>query len=691
MKKYLASLQKIICIMALVLSIQNDLQAQNQNIWIWGTRAGLNFNFSNPVTSSFTNVNPGFSAPYAYESGSSICDNNGQLLFYTEGTIVYDRLQNVMPNGSNLVTASPSMGGSPTASSSQGVVIVPITGQANRYYIFSMLCSETGEMGKLFYSIVDMTLNGGLGDVITTEKGILIDTGNTEQMAAVYHCGNYWLLTIAKSQGQVRAYPISNAGIGNPVLTTLLPASVNTNGAGIIKFSSNGKKVAMSSGGVVGLNIFDFNGTTGILSNQQIIDQTLLTQANGLSFSPDNSKIYISADHNKIYQYDLNVGSAANILASRIAVYTATNPVFLTQMKLAPNGKIYFSGANGNTISGTSYLSTINQPNAQGLACQVQANSLTLAAGTYHHMGMPSDVPMINLDTIRTTQALQSCNIRHEIAALDTTGNTYQWNDGFVSKRRNVSVSGTYWVKYHSPCGYQIDSFHVSIIPPVITQIRKVLCGNESITFSGRVLNTTGFYRDTVKTANGCDSITNLDLIVIPRQEVTITYQLPEAVCLDDSLLFQGSGAQLFSWYVDQELTSLKNPSYLHLKRLENGIMLVGTSTIGGSDVTCSDTAYVNVNAISCCELFLPNAFTPNGDGKNDVLSIKTEHRFKGFMFEVYNRWGQIVFSTNQSETGWDGYFSGKPVDLGVYHYYIKYICDDGTNRIRKGDITVLR
>lgn len=687
MKKLSANIQRIICFLSLIFVFPPIASAQNQNIWVWGTKIGLNFNFSNPVATLYTNLNPAAFTPYAYEAGTSVCNNSGQLLFYTEGSVVYNRQQNIMPNGLNLVTSFYGMG-SPTSSSSQGAVIVPFPGQAGKYYIFSMFSSETGEMGKLFYSVADMSLDGGLGDIVVGQKGILIDTGYTEQMAAIYHCGNYWLITIAKSSGLVSAYPITSTGIGTPVNSPLLPASVNINGAGIIKFSTDGKKIAIASGGVLGLNLFDFNSNTGILSNQQIIDQTLTTQVSGVAFSPDNRKLYISADQNKIYQYDLDAG---NILASRVTVYTDNNPVFLSQMKLAPNGKIYFSGTSSSTISGSSYLSTINQPNAQGPACQLQINSLPLASGSYHHMGMPAEIPMAIQDTILSSKTIQSCNFVHELTPEDTAGTSYYWNDGLISKTRNVSVTGTYWVRYHSVCGFRTDTFHVVAIPPVTTQLRKVLCGNQSVKFGASTLTSTGLYRDTLKTTNGCDSIVTLDLIVIPPQNIEIGFTLPEPVCLEDSILFEGKGAQLYSWYINDKLISYNNPSFLHLNNQQNEIMLVGTSKIEGADASCIDTVYANVNAISCCNLYIPNAFSPNGDGKNDILSIKTQDRFKGFIFEIYNRWGQLIFSTNQPSVGWDGSFSGKPVDMGVYHYYVRYVCDDQKIRTKKGDVIILR
>src|SRR5690606_23628606 len=159
---------------------------QEENIWVFGDYAGLDFNNGAPVP--IQTAIEGFG-----EANASIADENGQLLFYTEGTIVWDRMGNVMPNGNDLIGSSLSSY-TITSSTCQGALIVPMPNNKGKYYVFSLTAIESG-MDHLYYSVVDMDLNGGLGDVVPGQQGILIDSSLSEKMTAVVgdRC-NVWLL-----------------------------------------------------------------------------------------------------------------------------------------------------------------------------------------------------------------------------------------------------------------------------------------------------------------------------------------------------------------------------------------------------------------------------------------------------------------------------------------------------------------
>lgn len=93
------------------------------------------------------------------------------------------------------------------------------------------------------------------------------------------------------------------------------------------------------------------------------------------------------------------------------------------------------------------------------------------------------------------------------------------------------------------------------------------------------------------------------------------------------------------------------------------------------------DTAY----------LAMPNAFSPNGDGENDVLRVLGSQYVQSVELRIYNRWGQQVFYTNQKEQGWDGTFKGQPAPLGVYAYTLQAILHNGEVIHKKGNVTLKR
>lgn len=108
---------------------------------------------------------------------------------------------------------------------------------------------------------------------------------------------------------------------------------------------------------------------------------------------------------------------------------------------------------------------------------------------------------------------------------------------------------------------------------------------------------------------------------------------------------------------------------------------------------SCADSASAVVAYDNCCKVFIPDAFTPNGDGRNDKAKILFKGDFTLEKFTIFNRFGQKVFETNMLNEGWDGKFNGQMQDLGTFNYYIKGICGNGgTKEVEfKGNITLIK
>ncbi len=105
-----------------------------------------------------------------------------------------------------------------------------------------------------------------------------------------------------------------------------------------------------------------------------------------------------------------------------------------------------------------------------------------------------------------------------------------------------------------------------------------------------------------------------------------------------------------------------------------------------------TDSVWVYVLHTPCAEsnLYIPNAFSPNNDGKNDVLYVRGNSITKLY-FAVYDRWGQKVFETKDSAKGWDGNFKGKKIDPAVFGWYSEGVCESGEKFFKKGNVTLLR
>jgi gliding motility-associated-like protein len=104
----------------------------------------------------------------------------------------------------------------------------------------------------------------------------------------------------------------------------------------------------------------------------------------------------------------------------------------------------------------------------------------------------------------------------------------------------------------------------------------------------------------------------------------------------------------------------------------------------------CTSMDSVMLNTKPCCELYLPSAFSPNGDGKNDLFRILNPGRHKLESLKVYNRYGQEVFTTSVETDGWNGSYNGVAQEIGTYQYMVKYKCDDKDTYI-KGEVTLVR
>ncbi|HQI70953.1 MAG TPA: gliding motility-associated C-terminal domain-containing protein, partial [Bacteroidales bacterium] len=105
-----------------------------------------------------------------------------------------------------------------------------------------------------------------------------------------------------------------------------------------------------------------------------------------------------------------------------------------------------------------------------------------------------------------------------------------------------------------------------------------------------------------------------------------------------------------------------------------------------------TDSLRIVVLEVFCADpyIYVPNAFTPNGDGKNDVLFVRSK-MLSEFNFLVYDRWGEKVFETQDIDKGWDGKFKGKACDPGVFVYYLDATCHNKLQYVKKANVTLIR
>ena len=106
--------------------------------------------------------------------------------------------------------------------------------------------------------------------------------------------------------------------------------------------------------------------------------------------------------------------------------------------------------------------------------------------------------------------------------------------------------------------------------------------------------------------------------------------------------------------------------------------------------ITTTDSVAITVNDCREPEIFVPSAFSPNGDNQNDILFVRSNKPVESLEFNVYDRIGELVFSTTNINEGWDGTFNNQKMNSGVFFYFVKASID-GKEYFDKGDVTLIR
>jgi hypothetical protein len=283
----------------LTLICQTSFSQKQNNIWYFGEDAGVSFNSGLPI--ALTN-----GVMYQTEGSAVMSDNDGNLLFFTDGVSVWNRNLVKMPNGTGLKGNS---------STTQSALIVPEPGNCNIYYIFTAPSEDT--ITPLCYNIVDMSLDGGLGDI--SSKNIALYTPVTERLTGTLQSNetDYWVVAQAYGANGFLAFSITSSGVNvTPVISHSGPLIDYANGGiddviGYMKISYDGSKLCYAN--LDGSSqLFAFDNSTGIVSNNiSLVD----SMGYGVEFSPDNSKVYIATGGGPytITQYDLSLSTPSAI------------------------------------------------------------------------------------------------------------------------------------------------------------------------------------------------------------------------------------------------------------------------------------------------------------------------------------------------------------------------------------------
>ena len=433
---------KCVCTLSVIVSFFAPINAVAQEEsanWYFGRNAGINFSEDEVVA-----LENG--AMDTNEGCASISNSAGELLFYTDGLLVWDKNHNVMPNGSNLLG---------NKSSTQSAVIVPKPNSDSVYYIFTVI--NLGNIEGVKYSEVDMTLNGGNGD-ITANKNITLTGRSTEKISAVQHANgtDYWIATHTWNSDEFSVFEITEAGVSaTPVNSNIgsVHGGLAFSTIGYMKFSPNGKRLALAKWSTDStVEIFDFDSSTGVISNPILIDNFFGANyedgAYGIEFSPNSNLLYVTeldlvGFQSKLYQFDLSLYTAPAIIASSEIIYDGRD--VLAALQLGSNGQIY--ACNGFSR----HLNAIQNPNVKGMGCDYMRRTVHLLSNSTV-FGLPTFIQSLFVARIETEDACMGDAVMFAIET-DEPIDSISWDFGdtevsdVLSPTHNYLAPGEYLVR----------------------------------------------------------------------------------------------------------------------------------------------------------------------------------------------------------------------------------------------------
>ncbi len=427
------------------------------NNWYFGQNAGISFNTTPPTALTNGQVN-------TLEGCTTISDATGNLLFYTDGITVWNRLHTIMPNGTGLK-------GDPSSTSS--ALIVPQPNNPNLYIIFTVdephhfnadnnagTIDGDGVNDGFMYSIVDVSLDGGNGDVISTQKNVPLTTYNTsnsleslykcsEKITAVKSddCDSFWVIT--HFVDTFYAFRVNSTGVDPTPITSRIGVTVPVSGyrrnaLGYIKASPEGNKLAVAHFGfatVAGGNavgkvlLYNFDNITGQVSNEIELSNT--DSPYGIEFSQTGQRLYATYDigaagngQSFLTQYDLSLPDN-QIASSGTRILNQINQEISSfaagAIQLGPDGKIYRSLLDFNAQVGN-YLGAIENPEdpASSIIYNERSILVNVDGSRNAQLGLPPFIQSIFAQTIDIINMGNPNDVNLSLCQGDTYQLTYQ-------------------------------------------------------------------------------------------------------------------------------------------------------------------------------------------------------------------------------------------------------------------------
>lgn len=372
--------------------------AQPLSTWNWyfGQRAGITFRGGSIEAISDGQLNTS-------EGCASVSDpNSGELLFYTDGVTVWNRLHDVMPNGTDLFGDK---------STSQSALIVPAPGRPWIFYVFNPAPVTSSTAGSrclcLSYSIVDMRADAGFGEVVKKNEVLLNDV--TEHLTATADCrgDGWWIVARSRSTRHFFSLHLTRDVLTTtPVFSDAGNPTLVVREAGQMHISPDSRQLVITSA-AGSSQLYDFDSQTGKVTNGiNLFRQDILGSHYGAAFSPDSKKLYVSVANEgsitptRIYQFSIDVKSPDVVANSKFLLGDMNGVYSWTPMQLASDGRVYIGRP------GEPWLAMISFPNEDTSLAVLRDTAIRLT-GTCR-FGLPN---MIGSSLIEASSRQTACSL----------------------------------------------------------------------------------------------------------------------------------------------------------------------------------------------------------------------------------------------------------------------------------------
>ncbi|TWW02280.1 T9SS type B sorting domain-containing protein [Chitinophaga pinensis] len=291
----------------------------------------------------------------------------------------------------------------------------------------------------------------------------------------------------------------------------------------------------------------------------------------------------------------------------------------------------------------------------------------------------------------------------------------YQWQDNSTSQTHTLSTAGTYYVNAWNSCNEEVsDTVQVSYRLPdfSVTPLDTAYCtATDPIRFSAsgghlyrwspstylnnaQISNPVGtpdasiLYNVTI-TDTVCNRTRDLSVnITVNQAPDLVLSKSNDITCSVAVTQLLVTGASRYEWIPDASLSALNIPNPVAKPDRTTTYMVRGFSDLGCETL---DSITVNFEKIGISTIQLPSAFTPNGDGRNDIFRVIAPPSVEVKEFLIFNRWGELIFTSNNAAKGWNGTYKGAMQEAGAYYWFVKAVSPCGGDLFKKGNVILIR